>query len=44
MKNMCYFCEEKFENKYLKDKKYGKVKDHFHYTEKYAHCLFRCCA
>ena len=23
----CYICEEKFENKYLKNKKYRKVKD-----------------
>ena len=27
-----YICKEKFENKYLKDKKYCKVRDHFHYT------------
>ena len=44
MKNMCYFCEKKIENKCLKDKKYGKVKDHCHYTAEYAHGLFRCCA
>ena len=24
---------KKIENKYLKDKKYRKVRDHFHYTE-----------
>ena len=24
--------ENKFENKYLKDKKYRKVRDHSHYT------------
>ena len=30
-----YICKEKFENKYLKDKKYCKVKDHCHYIEKY---------
>ena len=29
---ICYFCKEKFENKYLKDKKYRKVRDHCHYT------------
>ena len=28
---MCYICKEKFENKYLKDKKYRKVRDSFHY-------------
>ena len=27
-----YICKEKFENKYLKDKKYRKVRDHCHYT------------
>ena len=27
-----YVCKEKFENKYLKDKKYRKVGDHCHYT------------
>ena len=30
-----YICEEKFENKYLKDKKYRKVRDHCHYTGEY---------
>ena len=24
----CYICKEKFENKYVKDKKYHKVRDH----------------
>ena len=28
---MCYSCEEKIKNKYLKDKKYRKVRDHCHY-------------
>ena len=32
---ICYICEEKVENKYLKDKKYHKVRDHCHYTEEY---------
>ena len=32
---MCYICEEKFENKYLKDKTYVKVRDHDHYTGEY---------
>ena len=27
----CYICKEKFENKYVKDKKYQKVRDHCHY-------------
>ena len=28
----CYICKEKFENNYLKDKKYCKVRDHYHYA------------
>ena len=32
---ICYICKEKFENRYLKDKKYRKVADHYHYTEEY---------
>ena len=32
---ICYICEEKFENIYLKDKKYHKVRDHCHYTGEY---------
>ena len=31
----CYICKEKFENKYLKDKKYQKVRDHCHYAGEY---------
>ena len=30
---ICYICKEKFEIKYLKDKKHRKVTDHYHYTE-----------
>ena len=26
-----YICKEKFENKYLEDKKYRKIRDHCHY-------------
>ena len=29
---ICCLCKEKFENNYLKDKKYRKVRDHCHYT------------
>ena len=29
--NIYYICKEKFEDKYLKDKKYCKVRDHCHY-------------
>ena len=32
---ICYICGEKFENKYLKDKKYRKVRDCCYYTGKY---------
>ena len=30
-----YICKEKFENKYVKDEKYRKVRDSCHYTGKY---------
>ena len=29
---ICFICTEKFNNKYLKDKKYHKGRDHCHYT------------
>ena len=32
---ICYICQQTFENKYVKDKKYYKVSDHCHYTENY---------
>ena len=32
---ICYICKEKFENKYLKDKKYRKVRYYCHYTGEY---------
>ena len=32
---ICYIYKEKFENEYLKDKRYRKVRDHCHYTEEY---------
>ena len=32
---ICYICQEKIENKYLKDRKYRKVRDHCHYTGEY---------
>ena len=28
---ICYICQGKYKNKYLKDKKYRKVRDHCHY-------------
>ena len=33
--NICYICKQKFEYKYIKDKKYCRVRDHCHYTGKY---------
>ena len=32
---ICYICKEKFENKYLKDKKNCRVRNHYHYTGEY---------
>ena len=32
---ICYICKEKFENKYVKDKKYCKTRDNCHYTGEY---------
>ena len=32
---ICYICKEKFENKYLKDKKYREFRDNCHYTGEY---------
>ena len=34
--NIYYICAEKFENKYVKDKKYHKVRDQCHYTRKHS--------
>ena len=38
---MFYICKEKLENKYLKDKKHRKVRDHCHYTGEYIVVLHR---
>ena len=35
---ICDICKENFENKYLKDKKYCKVRDHCHYIGEYGGC------
>ena len=32
---ICYICKETFENKYVNDKEYRKVRDHCHYTREY---------
>ena len=39
----CYICKEKFENKYAKNKKYRKVKDHCHYTREYRGAAYSIC-
>ena len=33
---ICYICKEALENKYLKDKRYPKFRDHCHYTGEYS--------
>ena len=33
---ICYICKEKLKNKYLKDKKYRKVRVDYHYTGEYS--------
>ena len=40
---ICYICNKKFENKYLKDKKYCKIRDHCHYTGEYRGAAHRTC-
>ena len=40
---ICYICKEKFENKYLKDKKHCKVGDHCHYTGEYRDAVHSTC-
>ena len=33
--DVCYICKEDFENKYVKDEKYCKVRYHCHYPGEY---------
>ena len=40
---ICYICKEKFENKYLKDKKYRKARDHCNYTREYGGAAYSIC-
>ena len=40
---ICYVCKEKFENKYLRDKKYCKVRDHCHYIGEYRGAVYSIC-
>ena len=39
----CYICKENFENKYLKDKKYCKVRDRCHNTGEYGEAANSIC-
>ena len=41
---ICYICKEKIENKYLKDKKKFKVRDHCHYTGEYRGAVYSICS
>ena len=43
MKMQKSICKEKFENKYLKNKKYRKVRDRCHYTGEYRGAKHRIC-
>ena len=40
---ICFICKEKFENKYVKYKKYPKVRDHCHYTGEYRDAAHNIC-
>ena len=40
---MYYICKEKFENEYLKDEKYHKVRDRCHYKQGYRGAMHSIC-
>ena len=40
---ICYICKEKFENKYVKDKKHSKVRDQCYYTGEYGNAAHIMC-
>ena len=40
---ICYICKERFKDKRAKNKKYGKVRDHCHYTRKYRGAAYNIC-
>ena len=40
---ICYICHKKFENKYLKDKKYHIFIDHCYYTGEYRGAVYSIC-
>ena len=44
MKKNCFICKDTFENKYAKNIKYGKVRGHCHYTEKYRGAVHSICS
>ena len=40
---ICYICKDEFENKYLKDKKYRKVRVHCPYIGEYRDAVHSIC-
>ena len=40
---ICYICQEKTKNKYLRENKYCKVRDNFHYTEEFRGVVHTIC-
>ena len=40
---ICFICKEKFENRYLKDKHFCKVRDHCHYRGEYRDAAHSIC-
>ena len=40
---VCYIYKEKFKDKHAKDKTYGKVRDHCHYTGEYRDAVQSIC-
>ena len=40
---ICFICKDKFENKYLRYKKYPKVRDNFRYTGEYRGAMHNRC-
>ena len=40
---ICYICKEQLKTKYLKDKRYCKVRDHCYYTGKYRGAVHNIC-
>ena len=43
MQNICYICTEKIKNKYVKDKKYRKVRHHCHRAREYRSAVHSIC-